>query len=468
MNVRRFPRSALLPVDLGLIGIALLASDLLRQTLGIVELGERGPLLAGPAIYVIALFVWLFSAVTHGVYQARYGRSFRAELLIVLRALITAFLMMAGLLYLSFRDLSRLLFIYFCLIDGVLLLGLRVSLGARLNDEAQNGAGPRRIVIIGAGRAATRLASLLKSREPAEFELVGFLTGVGETDASSPPSPVLGRVEDAADLVQRLKIDDVVFAVPIRDDARNMRIALDVESLQARVWVLPEQFDWAFSHVKVEDVGGVPMVGLGESRIDTFDRLVKRSLDVVLSGIMLAAISPVLLVIALAIRLDSPGPILFRQQRVGENWKLFQMFKFRSMRTDPDAELTGKSLPSADAIKVHKKRDDPRVTRVGAFIRRTSLDELPQLWNVLKGDMSLVGPRPELPYLAELYEPWQWGRFAVPQGITGWWQVNGRSDKPMHLHTEDDLYYVQHYSLLMDLRILVKTVGVLFTGRGAF
>jgi lipopolysaccharide/colanic/teichoic acid biosynthesis glycosyltransferase len=117
---------------------------------------------------------------------------------------------------------------------------------------------------------------------------------------------------------------------------------------------------------------------------------------------------------------------------------------------------------------IHKSADDPRVTRVGRVLRRTSLDELPQLFNVLIGDISLVGPRPEMPHLVERYEPWQRKRFAVPQGITGWWQINGRSDKPMHLHTEEDLYYVHNYSLLLDMQILIKTVGVVLRGKGAF
>jgi lipopolysaccharide/colanic/teichoic acid biosynthesis glycosyltransferase len=117
---------------------------------------------------------------------------------------------------------------------------------------------------------------------------------------------------------------------------------------------------------------------------------------------------------------------------------------------------------------IHKTRNDPRVTRVGRIVRKTSLDELPQLINILRGEMSLVGPRPELPFLVERYEPWQRKRFAVPQGITGWWQVNGRSDKPMHLHTEEDLYYVQNYSLLLDIQILFKTILVVLRGKGAF
>jgi lipopolysaccharide/colanic/teichoic acid biosynthesis glycosyltransferase len=173
-------------------------------------------------------------------------------------------------------------------------------------------------------------------------------------------------------------------------------------------------------------------------------------------------------VISLAIKLDSPGPVIFRQQRVGENGRLFSMLKFRSMYQDAEQRLAEVLAEGEGGQVIHKRRDDPRVTRVGRFIRATSLDELPQLFNVLKGEMSLVGPRPEQPWLVERYEPWQRKRFAVPQGITGWWQVNGRSDKPMHLHTEEDLYYIQNYSLLLDIRILWKTIAAVLKRRGAY
>jgi lipopolysaccharide/colanic/teichoic acid biosynthesis glycosyltransferase len=173
-------------------------------------------------------------------------------------------------------------------------------------------------------------------------------------------------------------------------------------------------------------------------------------------------------VLALMIRLEGAGPILFGQQRVGENGRLFRMYKFRTMV--PNAEQTRHMVERVDenGNLIHKSINDPRVTRVGRILRRTSLDELPQLFNVISGDMSLIGPRPELPYLVEKYEPWQRTRFAVPQGITGWWQVNGRSDKPMHLHTEEDLYYVRNYSLILDIRILLKTIATVFRGKGAY
>jgi lipopolysaccharide/colanic/teichoic acid biosynthesis glycosyltransferase len=204
------------------------------------------------------------------------------------------------------------------------------------------------------------------------------------------------------------------------------------------------------------------------SPMSGYQRSMKRALDIVGSCIILAVLSPVMIVIAIAIKLDSRGSILLRQTRVGEKGKPFGMFKFRSMHADAERRLPEVLRFTKDGDIVHKHREDPRVTRVGRVIRRTSLDELPQLLNVLFGDMSLVGPRPELPMLVEKYEPWQHERFSVPQGLTGWWQVNGRSDKPMHLNTQDDLYYVRNYSLMLDLHILLKTVWVVLRGKGAY
>jgi exopolysaccharide biosynthesis polyprenyl glycosylphosphotransferase len=195
---------------------------------------------------------------------------------------------------------------------------------------------------------------------------------------------------------------------------------------------------------------------------------VKRCFDLVVSLLILLVIWPVMLLVALAIKLDSPGPALFIQERIGENGRPFRMYKFRSMVVGADRMSRMMATRQDNGVIVHKTPDDPRVTQVGRFIRRTSLDELPQLFNVMRGEMSLVGPRPELPWLVENYEIWQRRRFAVPPGITGWWQINGRSERLMHMHTEDDLYYIQNYSPLLDVQILWRTIGVVLRGRGAF
>jgi lipopolysaccharide/colanic/teichoic acid biosynthesis glycosyltransferase len=175
-----------------------------------------------------------------------------------------------------------------------------------------------------------------------------------------------------------------------------------------------------------------------------------------------------MLITALAIKLDSPGPIIYKSKRMGENGRIFHMYKFRSMCQDADVRQKDIIKRDKDGNIIHKSTNDSRVTRVGKFIRKTSIDELAQMFNIFKGDMSLVGPRPELPMLVYDYQTWQFARFAVPQGLTGWWQVNGRSSKLMHLHTEYDLYYVQNYSLMLDVKILWKTVPAVVKRSGAF
>ncbi len=217
-----------------------------------------------------------------------------------------------------------------------------------------------------------------------------------------------------------------------------------------------------------EILDGLPIIGLRDPLIEGPPRLIKRVFDLAVSSVLLVLLSPVLILAGVAVKLDSSGPMSIRQERIGENGRLFKMFKFRTMVADADQHIEEVLYTNEEGQLIHKAHDDPRVTRVGRWLRRFSVDELPQLVNVLKGDMSLVGPRPEMPWLVDRYEAWQRKRFAVPQGITGWWQINGRSDKPMHLHTEDDLYYVYNYSLWLDILILLRTPIVVLRGKGAF
>jgi lipopolysaccharide/colanic/teichoic acid biosynthesis glycosyltransferase len=192
----------------------------------------------------------------------------------------------------------------------------------------------------------------------------------------------------------------------------------------------------------------------------------KRAIDLVGSAALLLLLAPLLIAVAIAIRIDSPGPAIFTQRRVGRGGRPFTVYKFRTMTHSPTGELV--RFMSPDGRLVHKVPDDPRITRLGRVFRRTSIDELPQLINVLRGDMSLVGPRPELPEIVEGYADWQHRRHLVRPGLTGWWQIHARSELQMHENTELDLYYVDHLSFRLDLRILVETVHVVFFGYGAF
>lgn len=211
------------------------------------------------------------------------------------------------------------------------------------------------------------------------------------------------------------------------------------------------------------------MIQEQKTALSPTQRLVKRSLDVIMSAVALIVFAPVIGLVALAIKLDSKGDMLFKQERIGEGGRLFKIYKFRSMVINAPKVQPSVNAYDEDGNLVHKQKSDPRVTRVGRIIRKTSLDELPQLFNILKGEMSLVGPRPEMPWIVEEhYQEWQHARFAVPQGLTGWWQINGRSDKPMHLYTHEDLEYIRNYSIWLDIYILMKTPWVVIRGKGAY
>jgi len=194
----------------------------------------------------------------------------------------------------------------------------------------------------------------------------------------------------------------------------------------------------------------------------------KRAFDLLFGLFALILALPLMALSALMVYLDDGPPVIFRQKRVGKNGHLFEVLKFRTMIRGAEQLQSQVERRDLDGNLIHKVRDDPRVTRVGRVLRRFSLDELPQLFNVLAGTMSLVGPRPEIPYLVENYQSWQRKRFTVLPGMTGWWQVTGRSDKPMHLHTEDDLYYIRNYSIWLDLQIIFRTIWVLLIGKGAY
>lgn len=205
----------------------------------------------------------------------------------------------------------------------------------------------------------------------------------------------------------------------------------------------------------------------GPTPVAGWRAVVKRLLDLLICTVLLLLALLPMAVIALAIRLESAGPVIYSQVRVGQYGRRFTIFKFRTMYTE--AEYSGACADSRPPVdEPRKQRFDRRVTPLGRRLRRTSLDELPQLFNVLAGTMTVVGPRPELPKIVAAYEDWQYERLLVPQGITGWWQVNGRSDRAMHLHTEDDIFYVRHFSLWLDIKVLLKTVPAVLAGTGAF
>jgi exopolysaccharide biosynthesis polyprenyl glycosylphosphotransferase len=322
------------------------------------------------------------------------------------------------------------------------------------------------VLILGSGEAGRRLFELIQSQPGLGLQVVGFLDDDPLKQKESPF--IFGPIENVRQAIGQQQIDDVVVALPRSAYERLNWVVSELHDLAVKVWLIPDYFSLALNQASVEEFAGIPMLDLRAPALSEYQRIIKRIFDLMATVLALPFMLIMGGVICLAIRLDSPGPFIYRSRRVGENGRLFDMLKFRTMVQNADALSHLVTRTDENGNLIHKIPNDPRVTRVGRFLRKTSLDELPQLVNVVKGEMSLVGPRPELPFLVDRYQLWQRKRFAVPQGMTGWWQIHGRSDKPMHLHTEEDLYYVQHYSIWLDVQILVQTVWAVLRGRGAF
>lgn len=463
----------LLLCDLLLTNAALYLAREMRVAIDLgVYIGPQGSWLHfEPVLYPIVSTIWLVVFALTSVYSSRRTLRLVDDLQAVVPATALATLVFAGVAYFFFRDLSRVLFVYFFFLDLLFLFLRRVLL--RFVWRIWRGAWPhqtRRVLIVGAGQVGHQVGQVLQEHAWTGLELVGYLDDDPAKKGSRHAGwPVLGMLNDVTRVVQTRDIQEVIIALPLQAHQRVKELVAALRQTPVNIRIIPDYFDLAYIKAGVEEFGGMPLVSLREPALDEFQRLAKRIFDLIVGGISLLPAVPIMLIVAILIKLDSPGPVFFKQERLGENGKRFYMRKFRSMVQDAEKHADEVILRDENGrLITYKRYDDPRVTRVGKFIRRTSLDELPQLFNVLKGEMSLVGPRPEMPWVLDEYEPWQYRRFAVPQGITGWWQVNGRASKPMHRHTEEDLYYIKNYSLALDVLILWKTIGVVLKRKGAY
>jgi len=422
-----------------------------------------------PALHLTVGVIWVLSLLLGSAYTPRKVIFWLEEYQRVWLSHTVAALCLAGTLYMIKLDLARLTFIYFYGVALLALLIYRSALRLWHRWQEHSGAGVTRILIVGAGKVGLDLAERLEQGHWPGMEIIGFLDDdPAKNLADKARHPILGRLDDAVHIVNQQQVDEIIFALPLHAHARLANLVVKLHELPVRTHVVPDYFDLAFHAATIDNLNGIPLIGLRDPAIDGFQRFGKRLVDLALAGIGLLFLWPVMLVLAIIIKLEDGGPIFYPGPRVGENGRIFHMLKFRSMV--PNADKLQHVVQQTDerGNLIFKSAHDPRITKIGRLIRRTSLDELPQLFNVLRGEMSLVGPRPELPWMVESYEPWQRKRFAVPQGITGWWQINGRSDNPMHLHTDQDLYYIQHYSLWLDIQILWRTISVVFRGRGAY
>ena len=421
-------------------------------------------LLVPSALYFLFPLVWVVIFASLSIYDGRKFLRAADELAALFLSTFIASISSAGILYFSYREVSRALFVLFVFIAFLLCFAWRVLARAYFRARPQAGTVYRRLLVVGSGPLGQDVGRHIRTSGRENLSLAGFVDDGNPGDRAN----YLGALDELKTVITRQQVTDVVIALPYSAYARMSEIVACLDDLPVGVWIALGFFDLALYRTDIEDFAGIPMLDLRASAIDDYQRMIKRAFDVALGLLMLVPALPLMGLLALLVWLEDGSPVLFRQRRVGENGRLFEMLKFRTMVHNAE-ELRGQvEKQDADGNLVHKTPDDPRVTRMGRLLRRFSLDELPQLFNILAGTMSLVGPRPEMPWLVDRYQPWQRKRFAVPPGLTGWWQVSGRSERPMHLHTEDDLYYIQNYSIWLDLQILARTVWVVLVGKGSY
>ncbi len=405
-----------------------------------------------------------------GVYNQPRGASWLDEVYALVGTTTTGIVIVTAITF-WFRPLvySRLMFLWAGGIIVTLLSLSRLIKRWVLESRMRRGLGVDRVLIVGAGEVGRRLMRNIVAQPELGYQVIGFV----DDDAEKSRTDIgrfraLGSVDNLPRVVQEEAIDEVIITLPWMHHRKILGIMRQCEREQVRARIVPDLFQLALSRVDIEDLGGIPIIGVKEVSITGWNLAFKRASDLVVSLVGLILLSPLLLLISVAIKLDSPGPILFKQVRVGKGGRRFVFYKFRSMRQGAEEER--RQLADRDEVVgvTFKIRDDPRCTRVGKFLRRTSLDELPQLYNVLLGEMSLVGPRPALPSEVEQYQEWHRRRLEISPGITGLWQVSGRSQLTFDEMCLLDIYYLENWSPLLDLKIALKTIPAVLAGRGAY
>ncbi len=445
--------ATMLGVDVAMTCLAFLLAYLLRprETTPTVVIPPFTYYLGMMGLSVIALIVVFFF---YKLYHLRRGTSRLDELYSVASAVSISVIVGMALTTFVYRteiDYPRVMIVYFWGL-ALLLVGLGRVVHSTLRSALyQRGWGESRVLIVGAGEAGTMILEKIRVSPQLGYRPVGFLddTRAGQTVFGLP---VLGKTAQLGDIVHEQRINEVIIALPEASHQDLLSVIARCEDGRVSIKVFPDVFQIMAAEVNIGDLNGLPLLTMRDVALRGWRLTAKRIVDVVGSALVLIFISPLLLFLALLVKLDSPGPALYWQERMGLDAKPFPCFKFRSMRVNAEEE-TG---------PVWATRDDPRRTRIGAWLRRYSLDELPNFINVFLGHMSLVGPRPERPVFVEQFRqmvPRYMERHQEKAGITGWAQVNGlRGDTSIWERTKYDLYYIEHWSLWFDFKIMILTL----------
>lgn len=415
---------------------------------------------------ILFAILWVSVLWTLGLYRLRVRFGLLAEARDILRATIVVLAITLSTLFVFHQDtVSRLFLLILFLAQPLAVLISRALLRSWFERLRRGGSNMTYMLVAGTGALAQQFADTVESHPGLGVRVLGHLS----IPASEPPAVsrvVLGSIDDMHAIFRSRIVDEVAVCLPI-DSPQFLEPVIAVAADEGKTVRVPrDPEEGILSGALQEDFDGFLVKSIVHDGQRELERAIKRLLDITVSAVALVALSPVLVVTAVAVRLHDGAPSLFRQKRIGRHGREFTMFKFRTMVPDAEQQLeglAGQSYVQGAAFKMHQ---DPRATSLGRLLRRWSVDELPQLINVLKGEMSLVGPRPALPSEVEIYDIWHRRRLSVRPGMTGLWQVEARVDEHFDDRAELDLRYIDQWSLWMDLGILVRTVPAVLTGQG--
>ena len=456
------------PLDALAIFGAFLLSYYVRFEIDVLPVANVIPLDRYVKLAAAITLVWLVVFALLGLYKLQSTRRGLNEFARIIGAVSIGALIVIALIFFFDVDYFSRFVILFGFLASLVLVAFERAI-VRMGQQAlfRYGVGVRRAVIVGTGRTAQALARELTNAHRG-YVVLGFVeTGRGRRGATQKPR-VLGRLRDLPGLLQRLRPDELIDADPKLPDRQKLDLVNLAEDEHIDFRFSSNSVELATSRVDVAAVAGIPLMTIRPTPLEGWGRIAKRLFDVVGSLLVMPFVLVLYPFVALAIKLDSRGPVIFKQTRAGREGREFTYYKFRGMVADAEKQMPKLRKYNEVSGPVFKMKDDPRVTRVGKLIRKTSLDELPQFFNVLKGDMSLVGPRPPLPAEVKQYTREQRRRLTIKPGITGPWQVSGRSNIGFDEWVRLDVYYIQNWSLLLDLTILLKTVAVVVGRKGAY
>jgi len=416
--------------------------------------------------FVGVLLLWIAASGSFHVYGAYRTRSVSSEIFRIARTVtLVALLVLAGIFATDSRLPRIFVGLYFAGSFATMAASRAVMrVAARL--LRRRGYNVRRYAIVGVGIGAEEVATLFDRQPQWGYRLAGYILPDG-SEFALPGETILGTLDELETILDRQVLDEVVFAVPREKLAFIADAVRTCEEQGVRVSVSLQPLQLGTGQMSLLELSGLSMLVFDRTPTDPLALATKRAFDVVVSAAALVLLAPVFMVVAVAIRLESKGPVFFRQTRVGLNGRPFSMIKFRSMYRDAEDRLQALRAQNEMSGPVFKMKNDPRITRVGRIIRKLSIDELPQFWNVLTGKMSIVGPRPPLPAEVRQYERWQRRRLSMRPGITCTWQVSGRNGISFERWMELDLEYIDNWSFGRDLQIFLKTIPAVVSARGA-